>query len=77
MQALKSQHNVGLFCPYSRSLLTLVWSWQANLESQSPTCNLITGTFIGLVLIIPPVTRLFYYMPANALAALVIVYVYI
>ena len=28
-QALKSPHIVGLFCPYSRSLLTLVWSAQA------------------------------------------------
>ena len=27
-QALKSPHIVGLFCPYSRSLLTLVWSTQ-------------------------------------------------
>jgi hypothetical protein len=25
-QALKNPHIVGLFCPYSRSLLTLVWS---------------------------------------------------
>jgi len=25
-QALKSPHIVGLFCPYSRSLLTLAWS---------------------------------------------------
>jgi hypothetical protein len=25
-EALKSPHIVGLFCPYSRSLLTLVWS---------------------------------------------------
>jgi hypothetical protein len=28
-QALKSPHIVGLFCPYSRSLLTLVRSTQA------------------------------------------------
>jgi hypothetical protein len=27
-QALKSPHIVGLFCPYSRSLLRLVWSAQ-------------------------------------------------
>jgi hypothetical protein len=25
---MKSPHTVGLFCPYSRSLLTLVWSAQ-------------------------------------------------
>jgi hypothetical protein len=30
-QLLKSPHIVGLFCPYSRSLLTLVWSTQAQL----------------------------------------------
>ena len=30
-QALKSPHIVGLFCPYSRSLLTLGWSTQAEL----------------------------------------------
>jgi hypothetical protein len=29
-QALKSPHIVGLFCPYSGSLLTLVWSAQAS-----------------------------------------------
>ena len=29
---LKSPHIVGLFCPYSRSLLTLVWSTQAQQE---------------------------------------------
>ena len=28
-QALKSPHIAGLFCPYSRSLLTLFWSAQA------------------------------------------------
>jgi hypothetical protein len=28
-QALKSQHIVGLFCPCGRSLLTCVWSAQA------------------------------------------------
>ena len=28
-QALKSPHILGLFCPYSKSLLTLVWSAQA------------------------------------------------
>ena len=29
---LKSPHIVGLFCPYSRSLLTLVWSTQAQKQ---------------------------------------------
>ena len=29
----KSAHMVGLFCPYSRSLLTLVWSSQAGKSS--------------------------------------------
>jgi kinesin family protein C2/C3 len=29
----QSPHIVGLFCPYSRSLLTLVWSTQAALEA--------------------------------------------
>jgi hypothetical protein len=30
-QALKRPYIVGLFCPYSRSLLTLGWSTQAEL----------------------------------------------
>jgi hypothetical protein len=34
-QALKSPHIVGLFCPYSRSLLTLVWSAQAGITARS------------------------------------------
>ncbi len=32
-QALKSPHIVGLFHPYSRSLLTLVWSAQLTCQS--------------------------------------------
>jgi hypothetical protein len=31
---LKSPHIVGLFCPYSRSLLTLVWSTQGMKEQR-------------------------------------------
>ena len=34
-QALKSPHIVGLFCPYSRSLLTLVWSLMDAVASQA------------------------------------------
>jgi len=28
---MKSLHIVGLFCPYRRSLLTLVWSAQGDM----------------------------------------------
>jgi len=43
----------------------------ASYESQSPLCNLITGVVIMLTLIF--LTPLFYYMPKNVLAAIVIV----
>jgi hypothetical protein len=39
-RALKSPHLVGLFCPYSRSLLTIVWSAQAHLQLH-PLCLLL------------------------------------
>lgn len=43
----------------------------AAYESQSPMCNLITGTVIMLTLLF--LTKLFYYMPLCCLAAIVIV----
>ena len=43
----------------------------ASYDSQSPMCNLITGCVIMLTLLF--LTKLFYYMPLNVLAAIVIV----
>ena len=42
----------------------------ASYESQSPLCNLITGVLIMLTLLF--LTPLFYYMPKNVLAAIVV-----
>ena len=39
---LKSPHMVGLFCPYSRSLLTLVWPTQVALPAVPPGCTCTT-----------------------------------
>jgi hypothetical protein len=51
MQRWSSQipHIIGLFCPYSRSLLTLVWSTQVLSNSDDETLHLSAdGSFVWL-----------------------------
>jgi hypothetical protein len=45
-RALQSPHVVGLFCPYSRSLLTRVWSAQA--RSHTLACTRWSQVLVGL-----------------------------